>query len=110
VPLAWDNQIIRRVGTEYKCRPAVTLRGGYAYSPSPVPTTTLTPMTAAIVEHTFGVGVGLLEGKTQLDIGYQWSPQTERRVPDTALAGTEYDNTSVAVGVQGLVFSVRRRF
>ena len=40
------------------------LRAGYAYGPSPVPTGTLTPMTAAIVEHTLGFGAGLLQGKT----------------------------------------------
>ena len=86
------------------------VRGGYAYSPSPVPTDTLTPMTAAIVEHTFGVGLGLIQGKTSIDVGFQWSPTTERRVQNTALQGSEYDGTSVAVGAQGLVVSLRRRF
>ena len=110
VPLDWKNQLVRRVGAEFTCRPAVVVRGGYAFSPSPVPTDTLTPMTAAIVEHTFGVGLGLVQGKTHIDVGFQWSPATERRVQNTALQGSEYDNTSVAVGVQGLVLSVRRRF
>jgi hypothetical protein len=86
------------------------LRGGYAYSPSPVPTDTLTPMTAAIVEHTFGFGLGVVQGKTTFDAGYQWSPAAERRVQNTILQGSEYDGTSVAVGVQGFVLSVRRRF
>jgi len=98
------------VGTEYNWSPKVVLRGGYAYSPSAVPTDTLTPMTAAIVEHTFGAGVGLTQGKTSIDVGFQWSPTAERRVQNTALQGSEYDGTSVAVGAQGLVFSVRRRF
>jgi len=110
VPLAWTNQLVRRAGVEFAWRPAVILRGGYAYGPSPVPTNTLTPMTAAIVEHTVGFGVGLLQGKTRLDVGYQWSPVAERRVQDTVLQGSEYDNTSVAVGVQGLVVSLGRRF
>jgi long-chain fatty acid transport protein len=110
VPLGWKNQLVRRVGSEFHYRPSVVLRGGYAYGPSPVPTDTLTPMTAAIVEHTLGMGVGLIQGKTAVDIGFQWSPSTERRVADTTLQGAEYDGTSVAVGVQGLVVSVRRRF
>ena len=110
VPLAWSNQLVRRAGVEFEWLPTVVLRGGYAYGPSPVPTNTLTPMTAAIVEHTLGFGVGLLQGKTRVDVGYQWSPVSERRVQDTSLQGSEYDNTSVAVGVQGLVISVGRRF
>jgi long-subunit fatty acid transport protein len=110
VPLDWKNQFVRRVGAEFTCRPSVIIRSGYAYSPSPVPTDTLTPMTAAIVEHTFGAGLGLVQGKTMVDIGFQWSPTTERFVQHTSLQGSEYNNTSVSVGVQGLVFSVRRRF
>ena len=110
VPLDWKNQLVRRAGVEYGWGPTVVLRGGYAYGPSPVPSNTLTPMTAAIVEHTVGFGVGLLQGRTRLDIGYQWSPVKERLVQETALQGSEYDNTSVAVGVQGLVISVGRRF
>ena len=110
VPLDWKDQFVRRVGTEYTWSPAVVLRGGYAFSPSPVPTGTLTPMTAAIVEHTFGAGLGVIQGKTTIDVGFQWSPLAERRVQNTALQGSEYDGTSVAVGAQGLVVSVRRRF
>lgn len=110
VPLDWNNQLVRRVGAEFTCRPSLMVRGGYAYSPSPVPSDTLTPMTAAIVEHTLGFGIGVIQGKTLLDVGYQWSPATERRVQNTILKGSEYDGTSVAVGVQGLVLSVRRQF
>jgi long-subunit fatty acid transport protein len=110
VPLDWKNQLVRRVGTEYTWSSSIVLRGGYAYSPSPVPTDTLTPMTAAIVEHTFGAGLGVIQGKTSIDVGFQWSPATERRVQNTALKGSEYNGTSVAVGAQGLVLSVRRRF
>jgi long-subunit fatty acid transport protein len=110
VPLDWKNQLVRRVGTEYTWSPSVVLRGGYAFSPSPVPTDTLTPMTAAIVEHTFGAGFGFIQGKTLIDVGFQWSPTAERRVQNTALQGSEYDGTSVAVGAQGLVVSLRRRF
>jgi long-chain fatty acid transport protein len=110
VPLAWKNQVVTRAGVQYAWRPAVVVRGGYAYGASPVPTDTLTPMTAAIVEHTLGMGLGFVQGKTRVDVGYQWSPVSERRVQDTKLHGSEYDNTSVAVGVQGLVVSVGRRF
>lgn len=110
VPLNWKNQLVRRVGTEYTWSRFVVLRGGYAYSPSPVPTETLTPMTAAIVEHTFGAGLGVTQGKTLIDVGFQWSRTAERRVRSTALQGSEYDGTTVAVGAQGLVVSVRRRF
>jgi long-subunit fatty acid transport protein len=110
VPLEWRNQVVRRIGTEYVWRPSVVLRAGYAYAPSSVPTTTLTPMTAAIVEHTLGFGVGVSQGKMRMDVGFLWSPTSRRDVADTMLQGSEYDATSVAVGAQGLVVSVGRRF
>lgn len=110
VPLDWRNQFVQRIGTEYTWRPSVVLRGGYAYGPSPVPTDTLTPITAAIVEHTFGAGLALIQGRTSIDVGFQWSPTAERRVQNTALQGSEYDGTSVAVCTQGLVVSLWRRF
>ena len=110
VPLEWRDQIVRRVGAEYVWTPSFVLRGGYGYAPSSVPTTTLTPMTAAIVEHTFGFGLGVVQGKMRVDLGFQWSPTTERDVPDTTLQGSEYDATSIGVGAQGLVISVGRRF
>jgi long-subunit fatty acid transport protein len=90
--------------------PTLTLRGGYAHTPSPVPAATLTPMTAAIVAHTIGAGVGVTRGRMQLDLGYVWSPTSSRRVVDTALQGREYDATSIGVGVQSLVVGVRTRF
>jgi long-subunit fatty acid transport protein len=110
VPLDWKNQVVRRVGAEYAWNPTVTFRGGYAFAPSPVPTATLTPMTAAIVEHTLGFGLGVTQGKTRVDIGFQWSPTTQRNVQDTSLQGSEYDATSTSVGAQGLMVSVGRRF
>jgi long-chain fatty acid transport protein len=110
VPLDWRNQVVRRVGAEYAWRPTLTFRGGYAFAPSPVPTTTLTPMTAAIVEHTLGFGLGVVQGKMRVDVGFQWSPASNRNVQDTNLQGSEYDATSMSVGAQGLMVSVGRRF
>ena len=110
VPLAWDNQVVRRLGAEYACSPLLTVRGGYAYSPSPVPTGTLTPMTAAIVEHTFGIGAGLVQGRTRVDVGVQWSPASDRWVAQTSLKGSEYNASGVSVGSHAVVVSVSRRF
>ena len=110
VPLAWANQIVRRIGTEYAWSPTLTLRGGYAYSPSPVPTGTLTPMTAAIVEHTLGIGAGVVQGRYRLDLGLQWSPSADRFVAKTDLQGSEYTASGVSVGSHALVLSVSRAF
>lgn len=111
VPLAWRDQVVRRAGLEWSAHSRVTVRGGYAYGGRVVPDATLTPMTAAIVEHTVGVGVGLAVSSGVVDLAWQVSPGTQRRVADSALAGAgEYDGTSTQVATRAFVLSWSRRF
>jgi hypothetical protein len=67
-------------------------------------------MTAAIVEHTVGIGAGLVQGRTRVDVGLQWAPASDRWVSETSLKGSEYNATGVSVGTHALVVSVSRRF
>lgn len=111
VPLAWRDQVVRRAGLEWNAHQRVVVRGGYAYGGRVVPDGTLTPMTAAIIEHTLGVGVGLTLSSGVVDVAWQVSPGTERRVGTSALAGAgEYDGTSTEVSMRTFVLSWSRRF
>lgn len=58
VPLRWEDQFVYRVGVEFQATDAIALRAGYTYGKSPVPDSTLTPLTAAVMEHKLGGGVG----------------------------------------------------
>ena len=51
VPLDWKDQLIVRVGGEFAATERIQLRAGYSYGRSPVPSGTLTPLTAVIMEH-----------------------------------------------------------
>ena len=51
IPLQWRDRFAYRVGIEHELNDSFVLRAGYSYSKSPVPSETLTPLTAAIPEH-----------------------------------------------------------
>ncbi|HTV02979.1 MAG TPA: outer membrane protein transport protein [Luteitalea sp.] len=111
VPLRWRDQIVRRVGAEYAYRPGLVLRGGYAYGGQVVPADTLTPMTAAIIAHTLGAGIGMDVASGTVDLAFQWSPTTTRAVTRSTLAGSgEYDGTRTGVGMRALSLGWTRRF
>jgi long-subunit fatty acid transport protein len=111
VPLQWHDQWVRRVGGEYAWGQSVRLRGGYAFGGRVVPEATLTPLTAAIIEHTAGLGIGLDLASGTLDVALQVSPTTTREVSRSILAGSgEYDGTRTGVGMRAFSMSWSRRF
>jgi long-subunit fatty acid transport protein len=111
VPLRWRDQVVRRLGAEYAWGQAVRLRGGYAYGGHVVPDDTLTPMTAAIITHTAGVGLGVDLASGTVDVALQVSPAATRSVTRSRLAGSgEYDGTTTRVGLRALSLSWSRRF
>ena len=93
IPLHWRDQFVWRFGVEYEVAENWTLRAGYSYARNPVPSDTLTPLTAAITEHTLTAGVGFHKGKFKVDLGYQWAlPNTVK----SARARWLRENTRIA--------------
>lgn len=97
VPLNWHNEFVYRTGVEYMLTENWALRAGYCYSPSPVPDSTLNPMTAAINEHTLSAGVGYHWGRWTADLAYQYAIPMTRNVGTSGLLDGEYSNSSVQV-------------
>ena len=100
VPLDWRDQYVGRIGIEQKLGERWYLRGGYAYGNNPVPAGTLTPLTAAITEHTLTAGVGYRVGRIAVDAAYQWELPATGRVNHSGLAAGEYSNSVTEVDVQ----------
>jgi long-chain fatty acid transport protein len=109
-PLDWRDRFVYRVGVEYAVTPQVTVRGGYAYGKSPVPDATLTPLTAAIMEHSLGVGVGYRHRRFLVDFAYQYSLPAAQRVGQSALLSGEYSNSRVEVEVHWLALTAGIEF
>jgi long-chain fatty acid transport protein len=110
VPLRWNNQAMFGVGVEVPVAEAFEVRGGYSYATDPVPSSTLTPMTAAILQNTLGTGAGYTHGHYRFDLAYQVQLPATQHVGTSGLLAGEYNNSQVNVMVQSLTFTTRIRF
>ncbi len=102
VPLDWKNQYTFRGGVERFLTENISIRGGYAHSNNPVPASTLSPLTAAIMTNQLSTGIGYRHGHWRFDLGYGIDPTTQEDVGKTALLGGEYGNSKVSIRMQSL--------
>jgi len=110
IPLGWKDRFTYRAGFEDAITPSILLRCGYSYSKSPVPSETLTPLTAAIPENTVTIGAGYIWRWLELDAAYQWDIPVTRHVGTSELADGEYSGSSVQVGIQWVSLTARVKF
>lgn len=97
IPLRWRDQWVWRVGVEYGLGDHWTARAGYSYGNNPVPSETLTPLTAAIFEHKIGAGLGYKNGRVAVDAAWQWALPASERIGKTDLLAREYGRSGVEV-------------
>ena len=71
-PRNYEDRVTVRIGAEYKASDALSLRGGYIYDPTPIPSTTLTAALPDINRHDLTVGVGYRLGRFTGDLGFLW--------------------------------------
>ncbi len=110
VPLNWRNQGIARGALEAPLGPRWILRGGYAYQSDPVPGATLTPVTAAILQHLIAAGAGWRSGFWTTDFAYSAQLPASRTVGISGLRAGEYNGSRVSVSIQSFTATVRRSF
>ncbi len=96
-PLYWQDQYVLRTGAEYTVTGNFTLRSGYSYARSAVPSETLTPLTAAIFEHKLSLGAGYRTERYHTDLAFLWALPIRQSVNRSVLLGGEFDRTSIRV-------------
>ncbi len=110
IPLDWDDTFVYRVGVEYSPADRWWLRAGYAYGCNPIPNVNLTPLNAAITEHTLSAGVGYAGENYRADFSYQYDlPHTERTGQSGILDG-EYSNSATKLSAHWFGVTVTRYF
>ncbi len=109
VPLDWKDQFAIRAGFERKLTENVSIQGGFAHANNPVPSSTLSPLTAAILANQFSTGIGWRHGRTTLNAAYSIDPTAKASVAHSALLAGEYDNSTVKVGMQAVTLSMSIR-
>jgi long-chain fatty acid transport protein len=102
IPVLWKDQYSVRGGVEYRTTENFSLRGGYAYSSNPVPASTLSPLTAAIMTSQVSTGIEYRRGNWRMDLSYGINPSSRESVGRSALLAGEYSNSSVRIGLQSV--------
>jgi long-subunit fatty acid transport protein len=110
VPLNWRNQGTFHAGLEQHVSESVMVRAGYSYATNPVPSSTLTPLTAAIMQNAIGGGGGWGHGRWHYDAAYQAQLPSTKSVGISGLKAGEYDNSRVRVWTQSVTLSAQVNF
>lgn len=110
IPLDWDDALVGRIGIEYSVASRWWLRAGYAYGANPIPNRNLTPLNAAISEHTVSAGVGYRGDVYAVDLSWQYDlPHKESTGVSNILDG-EYSGTATRLSAHWFGLSVTRKF
>jgi len=110
VPLNWKDQYTFHVGAERTLTERAALRFGYAYGNNPVPSSTLTPMTAAIMSNQISTGLTYNLGHSRLEAAYVYAATAHQHVGQSGLLSGEYNNSTVSVGTQALTLGYSLHF
>ncbi|MBV9771979.1 MAG: outer membrane protein transport protein [Bryobacterales bacterium] len=110
VPLLWKDQFSIHAGVERLLTERLSVRAGYAHSTNPVPASTLSPLTAAIMTDQFSTGLGYRFARWHFDLAYGFSPAAQESVRESALLSGEYSNSSVRIGTQSLALNTSFQF
>jgi long-chain fatty acid transport protein len=110
VPVLWKDQYSFRGGVERLLTENISVRGGFAHANNPVPASTLSPLTAAIMTNQLSTGIGYRLGRWRFDLGYAVNPTASESVRQSALLTGEYSNSMVRIGTQMVTLNAGLQF
>jgi hypothetical protein len=109
-PLNWQDGFVYRLGAEFAISHSLTARAGYSYGANPVPAATLTPMSAAILEHTITCGLEWHHGRCSIAGAYQYDLPATSHVGTSRLAAGEFSGSSTTVSAHLFALTTGIRF
>ncbi len=110
VPLHWKNQWTVRSGFEVSVRESVSLQAAYSHTNDPVPSATLTPLTAAIMSDALSAGIAYEKNRYRLQLAYQADLPHTATVGTSGLLAGEYSNTRTSLWLQTVALTTGIRF
>jgi long-subunit fatty acid transport protein len=110
IPLQWKDQYGFHVGAERKLTEGTVMRFGYGHENNPVPSSTLTPLTAAVLTNAISTGFAYHHGRSRYEAFYTFRPESSAHVTQSSLLAGEYNNSSVSVGTQTVGLSYAFQF
>jgi long-subunit fatty acid transport protein len=110
IPFQWKDQFSVHAGVERLLTENISIGGGFAHANNPVPSSTLSPMTVAILSNQITTGIGYVRGRTRFDAAYGFDPTAKARVGQSELLSGEYSDSTVRLGIQAVTLSMSTRF
>jgi long-subunit fatty acid transport protein len=108
--LNWRNQFVTRIGWEFAATESAKIQAGYSYANNPVPTTMLTPLTAAIFQNSVSAGLSYRRSRVRYDLTYSISPSASESVDQSLLLSGEYSHSRVRMDLQSVTLGTSFRF
>jgi hypothetical protein len=78
---------------------------GYRHSNNPVPASTLTPLTAAIMQNGISGGLSWRAWHARFDLAYGFDFTAREAVGESALVSNEYSHSAVRIGTQAITLT-----
>jgi len=110
IPVDWKDLYSFHVGAERLVTESSSIRFGYSHANDPVPSSTLTPLTAAIMSNQISAGFVYRFGRSRLEAAYAFDPTAQAHVQQSSLLAGEYNNSTVRVGTQSVTLDYSFRF
>jgi long-subunit fatty acid transport protein len=98
------ENLIAKIGADYKLNDTLSLRGGYAFVKTQIPGHTIDAATPEADNHNISVGAGYKMGTLVLDFFYMADFYEDRKVRNNILSG-EYENFTHFAG-----FGIGKKF
>ena len=105
IPLHWKDQFSFRAAAQRSLGESFSVAGGFVHQSNPVPSSTLSPLTAAIMSNGITAGGGYGRGRSRIDLAYQINVPHQQTVGISSLHSTEFSNSTLRVGTQALILS-----
>jgi len=105
IPVDWKDTYSFHVGGERLVTESSSILFGYSHANNPVPSSTLTPLTAAIMSNQLSAGFVYRHGRSRLEGAYAFDPTAQAHIQQSGLLAGEYNNSTVRVGTQSLTLN-----
>lgn len=110
VPLDWKDRLVYRAGMELNLTEELQFRLGYSYGRSPIPSSLVTPLNAAIAEHGIAAGFGYERGDWRFDLACQYDLPNAVSLGQSRYRSGEYSHSRVQLETLTLALSARCSF
>lgn len=95
IPVHWKDQFTFSTFAERQMTEMLSLSGGVSHRSNPVPSSTLSPLTAAIPQDGVSAGIAYRRSRVRLDLAYQFGFAATQSVRKSSLLSGEFDRSTI---------------